>query len=79
MTKTWCDACRREITNQSQRQVSIPCHLFSFKEKCGYVDTEGNNVSGREDTIVLCLKCFNDGWGAFTKTLNIPRKEHLSK
>lgn len=38
----------------------VPVHLWSFRNNInGYVDLEGNRVSGRSDTIELCTKCSN--------------------
>lgn len=56
-TKIFCDACGKEGASNSFRYL---CHLSELDLKMGgYVDNEGNPVSGREDAVDLCNKCYN--------------------
>jgi hypothetical protein len=64
-----CDCCSKEI-KRIPKVVSIPCHLWSMKDSCGYVDSEMNAVSGRGDEIDLCQKCYNIAWEAFVRAIN---------
>ena len=58
MTKTFCDCCLKE-TN-SINHFSYLCHLENNMRINGYVDSDGNAVSGRTIDKVLCNKCYND-------------------
>ncbi len=78
MTKTWCDACGKEITDKKSHVEQIPCHLFSFSGKCGYVDNDMQPISGRRDGIEICTECWNRGWSAFLTKLDLPKDEHIT-
>ena len=54
-TKIFCDACGKEGASNKFRYL---CHL-SRLGLSGYADNEGNAVSGREDSVDLCNKCYN--------------------
>ena len=71
MMRIWCDGCGAEITDKEHRQVGIPCHLHSMKERVGYVSSDGYPVSGRSDTLTLCIKCWNVGFSAFVGALEL--------
>lgn len=62
MRKCYCDSCNIEI-----KQVNVfnyPCHITRDNKLAGYVDNEGNGVSGRMDSIDLCNKCQNVAYTA---------------
>ena len=58
-TKIVCDVCGKEARNK----FSFKCHLNNILEGVylnGYVDPEGNRVSGKEKVLDLCNKCYNE-------------------
>ncbi len=58
-TKTYCDACGKE---GSINKFQYLCHITSMAEGThmnGFVDNDMNQVSGRNDSIDLCNKCYN--------------------
>jgi len=55
MHKVVCDACGKEGANNT---FSYRCHLDE-PTACGYVDGDGNPISGREVTVDLCNACYN--------------------
>ncbi len=57
MRVTFCDACGSESSGTCR--VAIACHLYSMAGNLGYVDGDMNRVSGREDVLDLCHKCYN--------------------
>lgn len=59
-TKQYCDHCGKE---GSINKFHYLCHLTDMakgKFLNGYVDSDGNSVSGRTDCIDLCNKCYNE-------------------
>ena len=66
MKKTFCDACGSE---SSIKPMGIPCHLYSLRGQCGYVDQDMNRVSGRDDSIDLCSDCSNRVYSAAVEKL----------
>ena len=67
MRKCYCDSCKTEI--ERPNIVSVPCHLYSMKDKAGYSDVDGNSVSGRMDDIDLCNKCYNKAFEALLNAI----------
>lgn len=61
--KIFCDCCGRE---GASTKFSFLTHLNPKRGEFvnGYVDQEGNRVSGRTDTFDLCHKCYNTIVGA---------------
>ncbi len=70
MTKTFCDACRKET---SCWKFSIPCHIA--EDKRGYIDTQGNAVSGRMVDFDLCAACTNIAYSAAFLAFGKPKLE----
>lgn len=64
MKKIFCDACGKECKNP--KRFSGPCHLFEFRGKLGYVDSEGP-TSGRSSDYDLCSPCWNMIYGEASK------------
>lgn len=74
MNKVYCDCCRKEIKNNRSHNVSIPCHIWEFRGKPGYVsideDTgEWYGVSGRSNNIDLCIRCWNIAYSGMVESL----------
>ena len=69
MIKKFCDACGREV--KELWTFGYRCHLSSNGRVDGYVDNEGNAVSGRNDSVELCPKCYNQ---AVSKAVDAVRK-----
>jgi hypothetical protein len=60
MKKVFCDCCERDITGNGCYTFTYFCHLDKERRiKCGYIDLEGNAVSGRQESKDLCIKCYN--------------------
>ena len=55
MKKTFCDACRQEA---SCHVFDVPCHIAE-PNRSGYIDRDGNQVSGRIVSFDLCNACSN--------------------
>ena len=73
MKRYFCDSCG--IEKKALNRVDVPCHLNSLAGKCGYVDEDMNSVSGRTETLELCNKCKNIGYGAMLKALGLPKEK----
>lgn len=73
MKKFFCDACGTEQKRVNEFQV--PCHLYQFKGQAGYIDSEGNAISGRTNIIDLCNKCLNKAYTAAIAALDIVYQE----
>lgn len=58
MRKYFCDACGIEIKQNSLNHFTYHCHIAD-RNMIGYVDSEGNAVSGREESKEVCNKCYN--------------------
>jgi hypothetical protein len=61
MIKRYCDACGKDITNNRVCQLSYLVHL-DRDQRCrctGYVDSDGNSISGRSVSYDLCIYCYN--------------------
>lgn len=67
MRKIFCDGCGKEIFKPVS--FSVPCHLWSFRDRPGYVDRDGNHVSDRTDVLELCAKCSNVVYSAAVEAL----------
>lgn len=67
MRKIFCDGCGVEISKPVS--FSVPCHLWSFRGRMGYVDGDGNQVSDRSDVLELCAKCSNAVYSAAVEEL----------
>lgn len=57
MTKVYCDRCGRE-SGFGYFTIQVPCHIAGGGR--GYIDREGNEVSGRMVNFDLCAKCANE-------------------
>jgi hypothetical protein len=69
MIKYFCDACGNEV--DSLWSFGYRCHLSSSGRVDGYIDNDGNAVSGRDDSVELCPKCYNQ---AVSKAVDAVRK-----
>lgn len=70
MKKYFCDACGTET--KKIVKFSFPCHLFQKKTvNDGYSDDDGNEISGRLETIELCSCCSNRAYSAALKSLDL--------
>lgn len=79
MRKYFCDCCGKEVTYKNLTKIDIPCHLYSFAGKSGYADTDGNQVSGRQDTVEACNRCLNDAYHPMVKKIReIQKRNKLS-
>lgn len=60
--KYYCDACGEQLpTGSGPNKYSYRCHLTKpLSVSSGFADRDGNRVSGRDDTIDLCNRCYND-------------------
>lgn len=67
MRKCFCDGCGSEVARPIK--FSVPCHLWSLRGKCGYIDHGGNAISGRTDELDLCAKCANVAYSAAVSSL----------
>ena len=57
-----CDVCGKE-RERSLNKFSYLCHIDDVIEgniSNGYVDNDGNRISGRENSVDLCNKCYNE-------------------
>ena len=62
MVKYFCDCCEKEI--DSGRDLNIfeyLCHIDGILDHTanGYVDDDGNRISGRKNAKGLCISCYN--------------------
>jgi len=71
MRKYYCDSCGVEV--RSLNVYEAPCHLYQFKGKLGYTDSEGNHISGKMNQVELCNKCWNVAHTAALKAIGLPR------
>ena len=77
-TKVFCDRCGKEAKHGNLNVVPILCHLAEpDKMNCanGYVDSEGNPVSGRLVSFDLCNRCYNTVMSPVAKEILNPTKE----
>ena len=58
MRKLFCDCCGRDVTELGLCSFEFLCHLAT-PHKIGYIDNEGNSVSGRHEAYELCHRCYN--------------------
>lgn len=60
MIKYFCDKCGKEKKSTDLYKFSFRCHLNpnTHINNC-YIDSEGNRVSGRDDSVELCASCYN--------------------
>lgn len=72
MTKYFCDACNEQVNRPLN--MSVPCHLYSMKNKGQYHDSQGNRISERSDTIELCSECHNAAYSAALKAIGLPKE-----
>lgn len=56
-TKYFCDKCESEAKSLFRFEYYI--HLHNLSDMRGYVDGEGNPISGRTVCADLCIKCYN--------------------
>jgi len=76
MKKYFCDNCGEEKSPRNIKTFPVPCHLYEFAGKAGYVDNDWNAVSGRYNNIDLCNKCLNIAYTAALDALtNLPSYE----
>lgn len=73
--KYLCDACGTEI-NGGGTTFSYPCHLDD-PDTLGYVDSEGNAVSGRKVDVDLCNECCNRILSLAVEELKFIRTEKM--
>jgi len=70
MRKSFCDACGRE---GAENRFSYLIHLEPSLVNNQYSDNEGNPTSGREVSVELCNRCYNEIVGA---AVSILKKKH---
>jgi len=70
MRKSFCDACGRE---GAENRFSYLIHLEPSLVNNQYIDNEGNPTSGREVSVELCNRCYNEIVGA---AVSILKKKH---
>lgn len=79
MTRTFCDCCGNEITGKNHSgtgPLHILCHLLEKQNlsqmKVKIIDGKEYAMSGRADSIEMCLPCYNLVAGAAAeKFLNL--------
>lgn len=58
-----CDCCGKKAPKaRTLNTIQWLCHLTDMaqgKHSAGYVDNEGNAVSGRQDVAEVCIACYN--------------------
>lgn len=62
MYKCYCDACSEEVSG-APNVLKYKCHIDTLVKEGswrGYVDMAGNDVSGREEHVDLCNRCYNE-------------------
>lgn len=62
MTKTFCDACGKELKHhQSVFGFSYKVHIDDMANGNigGYVDANLNQISGRDENCEVCISCYN--------------------
>jgi len=61
MIKRYCDCCSKEIPQgRTGNAFSYLCHIDGILDgNAGYVDSDGNAISGRTVTKDLCPACYN--------------------
>jgi len=67
MVRYFCDICGKE--KDQLISCNIPCHLWSFRGKAGYVDNDLQPMSGRYDSLGLCRQCHNIAYSSMVDTL----------
>lgn len=61
MTIHKCDACGKIM--ESYHSISFPVHISDESVKAkAYVDSEGQQCSGRFDEFEFCTRCYNSLW-----------------
>jgi hypothetical protein len=70
MRRIFCDVCGKEITGKTIKKIEIPCHLWSFRGKSGYVDEDMMPVSGRYDALDACAECWNRSYSALVTAID---------
>ena len=73
MIKYYCDACGEE--HKQLHTFKIPIHLLSETGEPGYIDADGNSISGRMDSIDLCNRCLNCVYSKAVDEINQRLKE----
>jgi len=76
MRRIFCDVCGKEITGKTKKTIDIPCHLWSLKNRPGYVDEDRMPISGRYDSIDACSECWNRGYNALITAINNLMEKH---
>jgi len=64
MKKVICDACGAELT-----RANSFVFLVHLKHGTKYVDSDMNPISGRQEDVDLCNKCYNEVVGAAVSLL----------
>ncbi|MFA5999442.1 MAG: hypothetical protein WC783_00475 [Candidatus Paceibacterota bacterium] len=77
MIKYFCDTCEKEIN--SFNTINYLCHIADNDNISGYIDESGNKVSGREESVQVCHKCYNEIMGKMYKEIERLRKENNIK
>lgn len=72
--KYFCDACDREILSGSGSTWRYCRHIES-PGKFGYIDKEGNEVSGSTGQKILCARCYNRILGSAWREFGMVQKE----
>lgn len=58
MVRHYCDCCGKEVTSR-RPQILFRVHIFDEEQFGGYMDSEWNKISGREEEIDACPACYN--------------------
>jgi hypothetical protein len=74
MKQIICDLCGTIADHP--KSIPIPCHLWTFNYKGGYVDSNGNDTSGRHDHLDACTPCWNKCFGAMADKAREIKKEN---
>ena len=71
-----CDSCGEKIESGNPNSVDFPIHVLEVARGHvnGYVDGNGNPVSGRTVRFDLCNSCFNVAFNASMITIQAIQK-----
>ncbi len=80
MTRTFCDCCGEEQTGKRIYKFSHLCHLSEDRrgKVNGYIDVDTmQSISGRDDTIEMCITCYNNTVVEAVKKFEELRDSHI--
>lgn len=78
MVRYYCDCCGKEIGLGDFDGHVIPfrVHIFNEEEYGHYIDRDFNTVSGRNEDVEACTKCYNRIMGTAKKEMDKIKEEN---